>query len=124
MNETPLLKSKCSLRTLWQEYMIFANRIELHTHVGIVKVPLSAIERIEVLGPVLNFKNLALHLKNFRFPIKIDMATLHEHILLDKSNGIIHRLLFTPEDPEEFKRVVESLLANSRQSQPGTALNA
>jgi len=104
--------------------MIFADRIELHTHLGIVKVPLSAVERIDVLGPVLNLKNLALHLKNFRFPIKIDMATLHEHIMLDKNNGLIHRLLFTPEDPAEFKRVVESLLASGRQSQPGTALNA
>lgn len=52
-----------------------------------------------------------LHLKNFRPALKIDWANFLEHIVLDKSEGGIRRILFTPDDLAAFKSVLDEALA-------------
>lgn len=42
--------------------------------------------------------------RNWRLPgAKLDLGDFNEHILLDKSSGVARQLLFTPDNPAEFK---------------------
>jgi hypothetical protein len=55
-----------------------------------------------------------LHLKNFRSALKLDWANFVEHVVLDKSEGHIRRVLFTPDDPKAFKKALDDALARAR----------
>jgi|ERR1043165_4750657 hypothetical protein len=114
MNETPIYISNCTKKSLWQKYEIFSDRVELHTWVGKFKIPFDQIEKAEVLPPVM--KSFKLHLKNcLPVGLNLDAVAFKEHILLDKKEGIVRHVLFTPEDPAEFKRVLDEALTRFRQ---------
>ena len=115
MKQPPLYVSECSTKSLWQKYEIFHDRVELHTWVGTFKIPFDQIEKIEVYPPVL--KSLRMHLRNcLPIGIKLDAVDFKEHVVLDKERGFIRHILFTPEDPAEFKRVVDEHLAQFRKN--------
>ncbi len=119
MNETPIYISNCTKKSLWQKYEIFGDRVELHTWVGNFKIPFDQIEKAEVLPPVL--KSFRLHLKNcLPVGLHLDAVDFKEHILLDKKEGVVRHVLFTPEDPAEFKRVLDNALARFREAQGGS----
>lgn len=80
-----------------------------------MSIPFEHIESIsvsesEVKGPLRG----DLHLKNFRPALKLDWANFVEHVVLDKEQGLVRRLLFTPDDPGAFKKAVEEALADYR----------
>jgi hypothetical protein len=56
-----------------------------------------------------------LHLRNFRPALKLDWANLVEHVVVDKKEGRLRRVLFTPDDPNAFKRALDEALARFRQ---------
>ena len=58
-----------------------------------------------------------LGLKNFRPALKIDWANFQEHVVLDRTEGFCKRILFTPENPQQFKGVLEEHLARYRSQQ-------
>jgi hypothetical protein len=109
----PLYASPCSLKNFYQRYEIFSDHIELHAILGIFKVPFSEIERAEVFpGTVMS---LRLHLRNFRWRgMKLDFTDFEPHILLDKSSGVIRQLLFTPDDPQQFKDALDRAMEGKR----------
>lgn len=111
MSEKPVYVSLCTARSLWQEYSIYSDRVELKTHLGTLVVPFSEIENVEVRES--DLKGLMrgeLQLKNFRPALKLDWANFSEHVVIDKSDGKIHRILFTPDDPAGFKAALEKAL--------------
>ena len=111
MSEKPLYVSSSTAKSLWQEYAIYSDRIELKTHLGTLAVPLDEIESVTVQDS--DLKELLrgeLHLKGFRPALKLDWANFVEHVVLDKSGGMIHRILFTPEDVHRFKEELEKAL--------------
>lgn len=106
--------SPSTVRSLWQEYRIYADRIEFETHLGTLVVPLSEIERVEARES--DMKGLLhgeLQLKNFRPALKLDWANFVEHVVIDKDAGRIRRILFTPQNPAEFKAVLDRVLARA-----------
>src|SRR5256885_785459 len=115
MNSSPVYTSNCSKKSLWQKYEIFPDRVELHTWVGTFKIPFDQIEAIDVYPPVLH--SLRLHLRHC-LPIgfKLDSVDFKEHVILDKKKGIVRHVLFTPEDPAQFKRVLDEQLQDFRES--------
>ena len=120
MSDKPLYTSKSTGRSLWQEYRIYKDRVEFDTFVGKMEVPFEHIEQVFVSeGEAQGLIRGDLHLKNFRPALKLDWANFTEHVVLDKSGGNIHRLLFTPEDCEGFKDALEAALAKHRRSQAG-----
>jgi len=122
MNETPLYVSNCTKKSLWQKYEIFDDRVELHTWVGNFKIPFDQIEKAEVYPPVL--KSLRLHLKNcLPVGLHLDAVDFKEHVILDKKKGVIRHILFTPEDPPEFKRALDEALARFRNNASGPKNN-
>ncbi|MHC5212387.1 MAG: hypothetical protein ACYTG2_16860 [Planctomycetota bacterium] len=103
-NDAPRYTSASTLHSLWQEYRIYDDRLELDTLFGALEVPFEAIETLEVRPS--DLKQLVtkgdLQLKGFRPALKLDWANFQEHVVLDKSEGCVRRILFTPDDIEEF----------------------
>jgi hypothetical protein len=118
MNEVPLYTSKSTAKSIWQEYRIYANRVEFVTLFGLMTVPFEHIEGVDVSeSEVEGLLKGDLHLKNFRPALKLDWANFAEHVVLDKTQGHIRRVLFTPEDPEAFKRALDGALDEYRGKQ-------
>jgi hypothetical protein len=118
MSEAPIYTSKSSVKSLWQEYRIYEDRLEFSTLFGQMTIPFEQVESVEVSESEL--KGLLkgdLHLKNFRPALKLDWANFVEHIVLDKSAGRIRRVLFTPDDPTAFKSALDQALTRFREKQ-------
>ena len=115
MTAEPLYRSKSIVKSLWQEYRIYGDRVEFVTHFGLMTVPFDTIERVGVSeSEVRGLFRGDLHLKNFRPALKLDWANFAEHVVLDKSEGLVRRVLFTPDDPEAFKNALEEAIARFR----------
>ena len=113
--DTAIYVSKSTARNIWQEYRIYSNRVEFDTHFGCMTIPFEHIETAEVSeSEVKGLMKGDLHLKDFRPALKVDWANFVEHVVIDKSEGIIHRVLLTPEDPEEFVRTLGEALSAYR----------
>lgn len=118
MTDAPIFMSKSTVKSLWQEYRIYDDRVEFDTFFGKMTVPFVHIERVEVSeSEVRGLLKGDLHLKNFRPALKLDWANFLEHVVLDKSEGHVRRVLFTPDDPEAFRVALDGALARYRDAQ-------
>ncbi len=106
MNGTPLYISKRTARSLWQEYRIYRNRIELQCWLALhtLVIPASEILKIEVRPSVFSGR------KEFIWGVKIDNCDLCRHVLLRRKSGILKRIGFSPDDPEKFVAVCQSIM--------------
>jgi len=115
MKNDPLYVSKSTVKSIWQEYRIYGNRLEFDTLFGMMVIPFEHIEKVEVSeSEVRGLMRGDLHLKGFRPALKVDWANFVEHVVIDKNEGIIHRILVTPDDTGEFKRVLDRALDDYR----------
>ena len=115
MDNTPIYRSTSTVKSLWQEYSIYYNRIEFDTLFGKMIVPFDQIEQVNISeSEVKGLLKGDLHLKNFRPALKLDWANFLEHVVLDKSNGKIRRVLFTPDNPKKFISVLNDAITQFR----------
>ncbi len=118
MNDEARYVSDSTARNLWQEYRIYEDHLEFATLFGVMKIPFDTIESIEVReSDVKGLLKGELGLKGFRPALKMDWANFQEHVVLDRTEGLCKRILFTPENPHEFKEVLEQHLAEHRSAQ-------
>ena len=116
MKAQPLYESESTAKNIWQKYRIFGDRIEIDTLFGMMTVPFDHIERAEVSeSEVKGLMRGDLHLKGFRPALKVDWANFFEHVVVDKDQGYIRRILLTPADPEEFTRRLDEALSRYRE---------
>jgi len=113
MSTQPIYVSNCTKKSLWQKYEIYDDRLELHTWLGNFKISFQNIKQVEVLPPA--WKSLRLHLEKCPFGLKLDPPDWQEHIVLEKETGLLRHVLFTPENPAEFKRVLDEALMRFRE---------
>ena len=109
--EQPIHVSRRTAASLWQEYRIFPDRLELQSWVlfHTVVIPASEILDIEVRPSVFSGR------KGFAWGIKLDNSDLCRHVLVTRENGLFKCIAFTPDNPDEFVRVCKSILpGNSR----------
>jgi hypothetical protein len=104
MNDTPIYISKRTGKGLWQEYRIYRDRLELQSWLlfHTVVVPAYGIQAIEARPP------------GAIWGVKLDNCNFCRHVLLIKKSGLFKRIGFSPDDPEKFVAVCQSIL-------PGTA---
>ncbi len=110
MNGVPIYISKRTGRSLWQEYRIYPDRLELqswflfHTLV----IPAGEISKVAVRPSILHGQKGAI------WGVKLDNCNFCRHVLLTRKSGLFKRIGFSPDDPEKFMAVCRSIL-------PGTA---
>lgn len=118
MNDTPLYASKRTVRSLWQQYRIYRDRIELQSWILLhtVVLPIDEIQAVKVRPSVFGgWKGLAWGMKkDFRdmWGIKIDFCDLCPHVLLRKKSGLFNAIGFSPDEPEKFVEICKSVLPN------------
>jgi hypothetical protein len=104
MNDALLYKSKRTAKSLWQEYRIYRDRLELqswilfHTFV----VPVNEIQAVEVRP------------SGLIWGVKLDNCNFCRHVLLIKKSGLLFtkHIGFTPDDPDKFVEICKSILPN------------
>ena len=106
MNDMPLYASKRTGKSLWQQYRIYSDRLELQSWflLHTLVVPRDKIQAVEVRPSVLSSD------KGFTWGIKLDNCDLCRHVLLTKKSGVFKRIGFSPDQPEEFVEVCTSIL--------------
>jgi len=120
MSDKPNYVSPSTVKSLWQEYRIFADRRELDSLYGLISIPFDQVETIELReSDVAGLLKGDLQLKNFRPAFKLDWANFLEHIVIDKSEGVFRRVLITPDDPPAFKQSLDDALAAFRGNPQG-----
>jgi hypothetical protein len=108
MNDTPIYISQRTAKSLWHQYRIYRDRLELqswlffHTFV----VPADEIQAVEVRPALFTGPGGAV------WGIKLDNCNLCRHVLLIKKSGLFKRIGFSPDDPEKFVAVCKSILPN------------
>ncbi len=111
----PVYTSKSTVKSLWQEYRIYDDRVVFETHFGKLTVPFDHVESVDVSeSEVKGLLRGDLHLKNFRPALKLDWANFVEHVVLDKDKGV-RRILFTPDDLEGFVSALNEALSRYRE---------
>jgi hypothetical protein len=116
MDNAPVYTSESTAKSIWQEYRIYDDRVEFDTKFGMMVIPFAHIEQVEVSES--EIKGLVrgdLHLKDFRPALKLDWANFLEHVVIDKKEGYVKRVLITPDDPEVFKEALEKALNGYRE---------
>jgi hypothetical protein len=102
MNDNPVYTSKRTVKSLWQQYRIHRDRLELqswllfHTFV----VPADEIQAVEVRppGPI--------------WGVKLDNCNFCRHVLLIKKSDLFKRIGFSPDNPDKFVEICKSILPN------------
>lgn len=118
--ERPLFVSKPTVKSLWQEYRLYADRLELDTlQFGTIRVPLSDLKSVAVRPPGVIFDVFRgdYGLGELLRSPKLDWADLNEHVALEKT-GFWKQFRITPEDPKAFKRAVDQALEAVRRVPP------
>jgi len=115
MNDTPIYISQRTAKSLWHQYRIYRDRLELqswlffHTFV----VPADEIQAVEVRPPVVLAD--VFRGKGFLFAFwafKIDNADCCRHVAIKRKSGFMKRIRFSPDDAEKFVEICKSILPN------------
>lgn len=102
--DQPLYFSRRTAASLWQEYRIYPDRLELQSWLLLhtLVIPANEILEIEVRPAAFSGR------KGFTWGIKLDMTDLCRHVLIKRKNGCFKLIAFTPDDPEAFVRAATS----------------
>ena len=103
--EQPIYVSRRTPASLWQEYRIFPDRLELQSWLlfHTVVIPAHEILTIEIRPSVFTGR------KGVTWGIKLDNSDLCRHVLLRRKNGVFKYIAFTPDDPDEFARLCRTI---------------
>ncbi|MBC8218179.1 MAG: hypothetical protein H8E73_06905 [Planctomycetes bacterium] len=112
MDEQPLYESRRLFRNLWQQYRIYADRVELRLFGRGRVIPADDILDVEVrpapvIGDLFRGKGFA-----YSFALKMDLADFFSHVAIHRRSGWIKHIRITPDDPEKFVRVCKSIATN------------
>jgi hypothetical protein len=110
MNGALVYISKRTAKSLWQEYRIYRDRVELQCWIALhtLVIPAGEILKIKVRPSLFSGQ------KGFTWGVKLDNCNFCRHVLLIKKSGLFKRIGFSPDDPEKFVAVCQSIM-------PGTA---
>jgi hypothetical protein len=105
--EQPVHISRRTPANLWQEYRIFPDRLELQSWIlfHTIVIPAREILEIEVHPSFFSGR------KGFAWGIKLDNSDFCRHVLVVRKSGLFKRIAFTPDKPDEFVRVCQSIMA-------------
>ena len=99
MSGSLIYTSKRSGRSLWQQYRIYSDRLELQSWflLHTIVIPASEIAAVAVRPPGLIWG------------VKLDNCNFCRHVLIRRKSGLFKTMGFTPDDPEKFVAVCNSI---------------
>ena len=102
-NNVPIYISKRTAVSLWQEYRVYPDRLELESRflLHTLVVPATEVQSVEVRGPGLIWG------------VKLDICNFCTHVLVTKKSGLFNQLCFSPGDPHKFVATVRAMLAET-----------
>lgn len=106
----PLYVSRPTLKSVWQEYRVYTDRVELDMHLfGTLRVPLENVSAVSErpAGVIFDLLRGDYGLKDMLRTLKLDLADLSPHVTIERETGVFRQFRLTPEDPAEFVRQVE-----------------
>lgn len=100
---TPIYISKGTPRSIWNEYRIYEDRVELEFHLFFKTfvIPADELVEIKVYRPPV--------IRTVFWALKIDLADLFTHVGIERKNGCFKRIRFTPTSPDEFTTKVKEI---------------
>ena len=112
--EPPVLVSRRTPASLWQQYRIYSDRLELQSWIlfHTIVIPANEILDIEVRPSAFSGR------KGMTWGIKLDNSDLCRHVLVTRKNGLFKRIAFTPDNPDEFARVCKSIMPGLHHAGP------
>ena len=111
MSESIYISPRSS-KSLWQEYRVYPDRIELQCKVALHTFVIPADEILDIQArPPLVFADL-FRGKGFvyAFPLKIDWADMCRHVGVRRKSGFMKHIRFTPGDPDKFVEACKSIM--------------
>ena len=111
--EQPLYVSAKSFKNLWQEYRIYADRIELRSFCGQKIIRASDILAVEVrprmvIGDIFRGRCFKESLA-----LKLDLADLYRHVAIHRRSGWFKHIRITPDDPDTFVKICKSIMTRA-----------
>jgi hypothetical protein len=114
MEASPIYTSQSTVKSLWQEYRIYDDHLEFDTLFGRMEIPFEDVEEAVVSeSEVEGLLKGDLHLR-YMPALKLDWANFVEHVVIDKREGWLRHILFTPEDPQAFVHALNEALSRFR----------
>jgi len=110
--KAPIYVSQPFIKSLWQEYRVYPDRVELDCHLcRTFVVPAEQIAAVGVCRPPVFLDIFRGPFKEFEFwrVLKLDLADLYQHVTIVRREGAFRQLRFTPVDLEEFVAACRSL---------------
>jgi len=110
--EPPLYVSRRSGASLWQEYRIYGDRVELQAWMLLhtLVIPVNELLEIEVRPPVTFADLFRRRGARNALALKIDLADIRRHVAIRRTSGLIKCIRFTPDHPEDFVRACKSIM--------------
>ena len=111
MSESILVSPRSSA-SIWQEYRVYPDRIELQCNVALHTLVIPADEILDIqIRPPLVFADL-FRGKGFAyaFPLKIDWADMCRHVAIKRKSGFMKHIRFTPDDPDKFVEACKTIM--------------
>jgi len=95
-----IYESKGTPRSLWNNYRIFNDRIELQFRPFFTKIiiPRDTFVKVDVYKPPV--------IRTVFWALKLDLADLYNHVGIERNDGFFKKIHFTPLNPNEFKQKV------------------
>lgn len=103
--DSPLYESRPTTKSIYNEYYIYADRIELRCRFPFITKTL-VIKKDDLISIDI-FKPPVIK-TTFR-ALTLDRADFNEHVGIQKRNGFFKQLRFTPENPKEFVAKVKEI---------------
>ena len=103
--DTLLYRSGSTIKSMGNEYSIYADRIELKCRFPFMTKTF-IIQKDDIIS-IDTFKPPVL--RTSLRALKLDLADLNEHVGITRKNGFFRQLRFTPENPQEFVVMVKEL---------------
>lgn len=110
--QTPIYVSPPVATSLWQEYRIYPDRLELECKVGLqtIIIPTAEIVGIEVRPPLVFADVFRGKSFFYSFALKIDFADGFRHVAIERKYGLMKHIRFTPKCPEEFVKACRMVI--------------
>lgn len=107
---TPLYVSPPSPKSLWQEYRVRPDGIELRSFiVGHTFLPWDEILSVSVRPPLVLADLFRSDVTFHRLiAVKLDLADLSRHVAVERRHGLFGQYRFVPDDPDAFVAAVEA----------------